>query len=289
MNSFAYLFHQFAARTGLVSTRSYLRNATEETILLGEAEVLLGKLGWQDVEHVDEISSEYWNLRELQREQDDASERLVEAKAEQEKLMTDVNDAPSELIETVTRLEEEASKNRTLYLSSLAEMQEKVNQSNKLYKRFNGLKLKLSVLKNEGLEEEQLSEIRDQLRATRDDYTKLARVIAKHKERTRELEERGTALQSEVAQAREEINQHHRARTRAIADTSKVIVEYSARVEQLEKKKRELQKEIGKFLCRECGKMDELAEVSKKFSPLLNRTRSLVESIRLNYRLADFK
>ncbi len=289
MNSFAYLFHQFAARTGIVPTRSYLRNATEEAILLAEAEVLLGKLAWQDIEHVDEVSTEYWNLRELQREQDIAHEKLTVGKADQEKLMAESNEAPTDLLDRVASIEQQVSDNRSDYLDSLAEVQKLINQSNKLYKRFNGQKLKLNVLKTEGVDEAKLAEIRDQLRATRDEYSRLARVIANDKQRTRQLEMRGTALQEEADQARDKITQHHRKRTRNIAETSKVIVEYSARIEQLEKKKRALQKDIGKFLCRECGKLEELSEVSKKFSPLIRRTRSLMESIRLNYRLADFR
>lgn len=289
MNSFAYMFHQFVARTGLVSTRSYLRNANEEAIFLGEAQVLLGKLAWQDIEHVDDISTEYWNLRELQREQNETHDKLTEAKTDQENLLAEPNDAPSEILDRAESLEQQVTTNRSEYLDSLAAVQELINQSNKLYKRFNGLKLKLNVLKNEGVDDAKLSEIRDQLRTTRDEYSKLARVIANDKKRTRQLEQRGSALQDEVTQAREEITQHHRTRTRSIAETSKVIVEYSARVEQLEKKKRDLQKDIGKFLCSECGKMEELSEVSKKFSPLIGRTRSLMQSIRLNYRLAEFR
>lgn len=289
MNSFAYLFHQFAARLGIVPTRTYLRNATEEAILLAEAEVLLGKLAWQDVEHIEDIATEYWNLRELQREQNEANEKLAEGKEFQQKLMQQPNDAPSELLERSADMEQKIAANRSEYLDSLAEVQDLINQSNKLYKKFNGLKLKLNVLKTEGVAEDSLATIRDQLRQTRDEYSRLARVIANDKERTRQLEKRGAIMQEELAQVREEITQHHRTRTRNIAETSKVIVEYSARIEQLEKKKRELQKEIGKFLCRESGKMNELAEVNRKFSPILKRTRSLMESIRLNYRLADFR
>lgn len=289
MNSFAYLFHQFAARTGIIPTRSYLRNATEEAILLAEAEVLLGKLAWQDIEHVEDISTEYWNLRELQREQNEAHEKLIEGKSRQEKLMEEPDDAPSDLLDRTASIEQQITANRNDYLDSLAEVQKLISQSNKLYKNFNGLKLKLNVLKTEGMDAPVLAEIRDQLRETRDKYSRLARVIANDKERTRQLEKRGAALQQEFAKAREEITQHQRKRTRGIAETSKIVVEYSAHIEQLEKKKRDLQKDIGKFLCKECGNNKELAEVTKKFLPLLRRTRSLRESIRLNYRLADFR
>ena len=203
--------------------------------------------------------------------------------------MEEPNDAPTELLARATNIEQQVTANRNEYLDSLAEVQKLINQSNKLYKKFNGLKLKLNVLKTEGVEEPKLAEIRDQLRATRDEYSRLARVIANDKECTRQLEKRGATLQEEFAQVRDEITQHHRTRTRSIAETSKVIVEFSARIEHLEKKKRDLQKDIGKFLCNECGKLEELAEVTKKFSPLIRRTRSLKESIRLNYRLADFR
>ena len=289
MNSFGYLFHQFAARFGLVSTRSYLRNATEEAVLLAEAQVLLGKLAWKDLEDVDDISTEYWNLRELQREQDSTQTKLSDFTKSQNALMEEPNEAPDVLTNESFQLEESIRENRSTYLDSLAEIQQEIGKSNKLYKRFNGLKLKLNVLKNEGADEADLAKIRDQLRETRDEYSSLSRVIAKKKEAASVIEEQGNELQDKAAKNREQITDHHRRRTRNIAENSKTIVEFSARIEQIEKKKRELQKDIGKFLCHNCGKQEDLAAVTKKFSPLLGRIRSLMESIRLNYRLAEFR
>jgi chromosome segregation ATPase len=285
-----YAVRTVAARFGVVAPRHYLRTATEETILLKQAEILVGKLAWQEVEHVEDLTTEYWRLRQLEAEEGRLQETLETSRQDHDRVQRQ-----SEMPETIftPKLEEingRLEKEREHLTARLQSLQEEIHKAEVLRKKFNGLKLKLSVLKAEGAPAEVLDPVRAGLHEVKSAYGDLARNVENLREEIGLLENKAKAIESEEENVRAQISHHQRTLTREVSDVSRRLVETHSRLKVIDGEKQELFGRIGKFLCRGSGaEAPELRPVIARFRPIINRARALARSIEFNRRLADFR
>ena len=224
MNRFDYATRSIAARFGVVAPRHYLRNATEETILLKEAEVLVGKMAWRDLEAVDELTAEYWRLRQLDAEERKLQELLETSRAEHERVQ-DLATKPetvfsAKLDEVQARLEAE----REVLTVRLQALQDEIKEAERLRKRFNGLKLKLTVLKAENAPPDQLESVRADLQDVKGQYGQISRQVENLREEIRLLEDKVRAVESEEQNVRAQVSHHERVLTREVSDISRRVV-----------------------------------------------------------------
>ena len=290
MNRIDYATRMIAARFGVVAPRHYLRNATEEAILLKEAEVLVGKMAWRDMENVEDLTAEYWRLRQLDTEERKLKEQVEINRSEHERvkeLATKPETVFSAKLEEVqARLESE----REILTDRLQALQEEIKGAEKLRRRFNGFKIKLSVLKAEGARPEELEVVRGQLQILKGQYGEVARQVEGLREGIRLMEEKVRAIESEEANVRGQVSHHERILTREVSEVSRRLVETNSRLAVIEGEKKELFGAIGKYLCR--GRQPDTAEtkeVVRRLGPLVIRARGLAKSIEFNRRLADYR
>lgn len=125
-------------------------DAASEMHLLKEAEAYLGKDIWQNVEDIDALSVEYWNLRKLNKERTRVAEKLeicqkelAEAHAERANLLGAATDPFQDLIDerkkVMTRLEGLARERDVI-----------VAKAREIRRSYDGAKTKQEVLEKEG-------------------------------------------------------------------------------------------------------------------------------------------
>lgn len=290
MNRFQFILRRMVARFGLVAPRHYLRTATEESLMLKEAEVLLGKIAWRELESVEELTNEYWRIRQLDTEQVKLEAKLEEARIAMTKVQEDA-DAPetiftAQLEEVQARLENE----RNNLATKLKSLQSIIQETEQVRKKFNGLKLKLTVLKCEDTSETELAKVRADLQSTKQTYADLARDVENLRGEIALQEEKVNGIETEEDGLRSRLSHRERNLTRNISDVSRRLIENNARMGVLESEKAELFTTIGRTLrSGAMGESEAYRNVLQKFHPIITRARNLAKSIEFNRRLADFK
>ncbi len=76
MTSSRYYVAHFAQAFGYFRRSHRMADAASEMHLLREAEACLGAEVWKNVEDIDALSVEYWNLRKLIKESEDVHTRM---------------------------------------------------------------------------------------------------------------------------------------------------------------------------------------------------------------------
>ena len=290
MNRLEYIAKKLAARFGLVSPRQYLRNATEEGVLLYEAEILIGKMAWQELDKVEEMSSEYWRLRQLDSEQTKLEEEREAIKKTLEKAQDGAAVPDTEFTPQLAKVRRRLENERDRLTEKLQKLQTLIQQAEAMRRRFNGSKLKLTVLKSENAPEETLQSIRNELQSVKAAYGDLAREVENIRGEIQLLEEKIKGIQSEEENLRERLGERDRRLAREVSDVSRRLLEIGSRLGIIESEKNEIFVIIGRTLRLEReSESPEYREVIQKYSPIINRARALTRSIEFNRILADFR
>ena len=77
MTSTRYMAARFAQAFGYFRRSQRMADAASETHLLREAEAYLGAMIWENVEKIEALSVEYWNLRKLIKDRDGVRAKLT--------------------------------------------------------------------------------------------------------------------------------------------------------------------------------------------------------------------
>lgn len=290
MNRLEFLARKAAARLGVVAPRHYLRNATEESILLKEAETLIGKMAWRDLEHVEELTNEYWRIRQLDAEQTKLEEERDTAKEEMDRVQDDAATPETHFTPQLEKVEARLDKERDTLTEKLRAMQDLIHKAEAVRKKFNGLKLKLSVLKGENATEQTLEGVRQELQDTKHKYGDMAREVENLRGEVQLIEEKIKGIESEMENLRARISHRERNLTREVSDVSRRLMEINSRLGILEGEKAELYCTIGRLL--RVGRDTEseaYRDVLDRFAPIIQQARALSKSIDYNRRLADFR
>ena len=206
MNSLEYIVRKSIARFGVVAPRYYLRTATEENILLKEAETIIGKMAWRDLENVEELITEYWRIRQLDTEQIKLEEDMEKAKVDLEKAKQAAAHPETvhstQLAEVLERMESE----RDQLTDKLHNLQALIHKAESVRKKFNGLKLKLTVLKAESAPAATLDAIRGDLQSVKNEYGELARGVENIRQEVKLFEEKIAGHEAEEANLRSRIS-----------------------------------------------------------------------------------
>lgn len=290
MNLLEFFVRKTAARLGVVAPRLYLRNATEESILLKEAETLIGKMAWRELEHVEELTNEYWRIRQLDAEQKKLEEDLETATAEMNRIQEAAKTPETQFSPQLEKIGMLLESEREKLTEKLKAMQDLIQAAETVRKKFNGLKLKLSVLKGEDADEQTLEGVRHDLQETKNKYGDLAREVENLRGEVKLVERKIKAIESEMDNLRGRISLRERNLTREVSDAGRRLMELNSRLAILESEKGELYATIGRLLRvgSDTGS-DAYRDVLERFDPIIQQARTLSKSIEFNRRLADFR
>ncbi len=288
MNAFSFFFKALAAKVGFSQARHHLRIASDEALLLKEAEGLVGKMTWKKLENFEDLTNEYWGLRQLDNEEKKLREELV---ANEKRLATAEDKAAQPETRFTPQLEEAQQRldaEREKLAGQLRQLDGKLRESERIRKRFNGFKLKLAVLKAEGAPDDQLTDVRQQIDDVKKEYVALAAVVEGEKRAIENTEAIIETIEQEEMNLTAQITRHERTLTVEIATIRRRLVDLNARLVVIESDRKRLHEDVGHFLCSpdNVGKPG-VKENIKDVAPVAARARSLSRSVSLHRRLAD--
>lgn len=271
MTRTGYILAKLLTSFGIAPLEKYRVSAAFEAHLMRDAEVIVGELAWDNLEKVEEISTEYWKLRKLTKKYEEIAqqvqvleEQLDESQDARARALEDVAEATKDKVDTRDKVADKVDR--------LMQEREDIQKDGRSIKRaHSGLKTKLEFLL-----EESKGEITPQASATQQDL-KLKRVqFEKIKERRDAIDERITSLQQTLQAINKEIEEENRViRERAevqfgtIGKANKELTTLRSSLGTIDTERVELCSEIGRFVIQN-SKDPEIRQAVKKHRGLLN-------------------
>ncbi len=287
MTSTQYLFYYAASALGIRSQKRRMIHAADEKHLLLEAESYLGKAIWEQVEHIEELSVEYWNLRKLMKEHDRVADvlkiqqqQLAEIHAERAGHLRATNEPFQDLLEERQNLFnslKELVTNRDMIL----------NEARDVRRLYEGRKVKQEILTNDeaSKEEEELSDIKIKIGQLRSRFSLL-------KVEGKKIADRIAEESVKIDEVDAEIMKRKLARRELASDAFQHIVDINQKISKLSSEMSVLDTQIsrlyggiGKFVSRNLAN-PECLKVCSDMQWLTFTMSALRKSITWNYKIA---
>ena len=287
MTTSRYLLARIAQAFGISRRQRRMAEAASETHLLREAEQILGERVWENVEEVEELGIEYWNLRRLYSER----ERLRSELAEAEEILTSAHDQRAALLGEKSVEQDQLELDRVNLITELEglarERDTVVGKAREIRRLYDGLKTKLEVLKEEDredvavLEKTQIRMV--ELRKQFDDLKGARDRIARDIEiRDNGLDAIDEKLDLERKKHREEASQAFQQ----IGDANRTISEHKAELGLIETRMQQLFGEIGRHISRNAATDNGCRTAARSNRQMVDVMSQLRKSINLNHRLS---
>jgi chromosome segregation ATPase len=286
MTTSRYLIARIGLAFGIQRRQRRMAEAASETHLLREAEQILGERIWENVEAVEELGIEYWNLRRLYAERERLRKQLVES----EEVLTLAHEQRAALLseKSIEQDElEEARRNLIIELEGLARERDKVVvKAREVLRVYDGLKTKLEVLEEEARSDDEIlkktqarmSELRGQFEELKKERDIVAHQIAVRDKGLDEIEQN---LDIERKKHREEAS----VAFQQIGDANRAISECKAELGVIETRMLQLFGEIGRHISRNAAVNPECRAATRSQRPMVEVMAQLRKSINLNHRL----
>ncbi len=286
MTSTKYLLCLVAQAFGYRRKNIRMSEAAEEMHLLKEAESHLGKAMWENVEGIEALSIEYWNLRKLIKERDRVTTELEIrqqqlAVAHQERAgLLGISDEPYEdlLNERLTILNslEELARQRDLIVAKARDIR----------RTYDGIKTKEEVLAKEGVSDEKdFSAITHRLVSLKAQFAELKAERQKVAEKIAEGDAKVDTIDMEILRRKKERRAKASEAFQHIGDANQEISTLRAELGVLDTQMRQLYTEIGKFISRNSTNA-ECRKASKEMQWLVDVMGALRKSILFNHKLS---
>jgi chromosome segregation ATPase len=290
MTSTRYWIARFAQAFGYNRRNHRMSDAASEMHLLQEAEAFLGSRIWKNVEQIEALSVEYWNLRKLIKEHDIAQEKLLFC----EETLQRAHDARGELLNATPESDQNLLEQRNaqlLHLEGLAKDRDSiVIEAREVRRSYVGLKMKLEVLTKEldgaASTPEEIAKVKEKLQELKDRFE----TLKKDRIKVGELIELGDKKVDAIDQQLQEHRQKRRGLAsetfQAIGERNKDISVLRAETALINTKMRHLYAEIGRYISRNAKHDPACSKASEKYHSMIDVMRALRRSITLNHRLA---
>jgi len=286
MTSTQYLVCLVAQAFGYRRKNIRMSEAAEEMHLLKEAESHLGKAMWENVEGIEALSIEYWNLRKLIKERDRVTTELEIrqqqlAVAHQERAgLLGISDEPYEdlLNERLTILNslEELARQRDLIVAKARDIR----------RTYDGIKTKEEVLAKEGVSDEKdFSAITHRLVSLKAQFAELKAERQKVAAKIAEGDAKVDTIDMEILRRKKERRAKASEAFQHIGDANQEISTLRAELGVLDTQMRQLYTEIGKFISRNSTNA-ECRKASKEMQWLVDVMGALRKSILFNHKLS---
>lgn len=285
MTNSSFLIARLAQSFGIDPRQRRMSDAASESHLLHDAEQVLGSKIWQQVEDIEELGIEYWNLR-----------RLI---ADRERLHNEITELDEQLTHAHTRraglLDADSEERRTLdqrrnelleELDGLAQHRDEVIlRAKELRRLYDGVKTKFQVLEGEGDPDaiartsERMNTLRQQfeeLRAERDD------TVARIETDSSELE----TIEQQLGFERDRTRAAASGAFQKIGEANRRLSRLKAEVGVVESKMQQLFIDIGRHVSLAAETDPACRAATRNQRALVSVMHALRKSIRLNHTLS---
>ena len=290
MTSSRYFVALFAKAFGYVRRSHRMGDAASEMHLLREAETQLGAMVWQNVEDLESLSVEYWNLRKLIKDRDlvraklvDCQERLDQAHEERASLLNSTPEVHQELFDARTALLDE--------LERLSHQRDQVvSDAREVRRAYVGLKMKLEVLTKEASDApsdpEEIRKVKARLVELKLQFAELKQARIHVGEEIAQGDEKIDLIDNEFKVQRQERRLLASAAFQVIGEGNREVSIMRAESAVLDTRMRQLFGDIGRYVSRHANQDTACAAATAKYHGLVDVMRALRRSIALNHRLA---
>jgi len=288
MNSSRYIIARLFLSFGWHRKTKWLTEAADETHLLKQAEEILGEDVWENVENIEAVSVEYWNIRKLKIEVDKLKAVIQQVDKELHSTREDRNQILSKTNQACQALEEE----RLQYIQESEKLIEKRDQmiaeAKSVKRQYDAANTKIQVLLAEGgghdevifSEKQKIEGLKVKFAKLKEERELIGVEIQKVNQKIQHVEE---ALGDDQKRLREEASNVYHEMGKANRDISKLASELA----MIEQKMQDYYAVIGKYVSIYASSDSECAEIAKKYHKLLVQMQSLRTSIELNHKLAS--
>lgn len=288
MNTSRYIIARLFQSFGLHQKTRRLSDAADEMHLLKQAEEILGEDVWEEVEEIEEISVEYWNIRKLHMQRQklkdqiaDASDILSTSQEERNTALVETNQACQHLEEKRDTYTEEAKK-----LSN--ERDGILEQARVTRRKYEASKMKIQVLSEESADNKEviqdeykrLNEFKEEFAQLKEERDGVAVKIKDIEEKISKIvaiiEEDRVRLRNEASNAYQNIGKANQDMSKLVAEVGLIDVDL-----------KEHYVAIGNYVSTNVGVDPICKKVCKQHTNLIAQMHSLRTSIALNHKLVS--
>lgn len=287
MTQSRYLIASLLQNFGVRRKARRMTDAAFEMHLMQDGEEILGAYCWRNIEHIEELSMEYWKLRRLEGEEANLLSKVREA----EKTLVDAQKQRASYLDRSKGQGEDYLDERNTLLVSIEEVNKErdslMAEAIRTKKKHSALKRKVKVLQEEGLDEEA------EIRKGREELASLREIFTADKERLNSLNEKSTHLEDRLDQIQGkinlEVNYSKGEATEAFSRITKAnrdITKHKVELGVLQAEQGVLFREVGRFL-NVNSKRKDCRKACRQHRGILEQTRLLFQSIELNRKLVE--
>ena len=286
MNAFGYVYRRVLWQFGIKRVKKRWEIANKELQVLKEAEDLLGRVAWREADDVDELTGEFWQLRNIEGQEQELENEIERLTDENEGLEDEIFDLTEDLHEEIDQLVEqrnEVAEDVDQYLLEIEEIREEAAE---IRRRFDGHKVKYKVLKEQNGSEEDLENIQGVLKELREQFNERKDLTISRNEQIESVETRLLQVDEAIHAKRTEIGQKTAKISQKIGENSKRLADCMAKLGAYERERSDLQSKIGLYLSANPTGTPGLRKATQRHMDLVGRINYFRKSIQYNQRLA---
>ncbi len=282
-----YIIASLLQHFGVRRKSKRMTDAAFESHLMRDGEEILGAYCWENTEHIEELSMQYWSLRKLKR----AEVSLLAKIKKSDSILISAQKQRASEVDRANHLDEIFLDERTTLFESVEELSKDrdviIAEAAQTKKRHAALKMKVKVL-----QEEDFSQESSEIQKSRHELAALRETFSNDKIRLEIIDSQLEQLKDQLDQIKGKID----LETRSINGTSDVfsriskanrdITKHRADLGIIQEEQATLFHDVGRFLNINSTRID-CREACRGHKLIQEQTRLLQESIELNQKLVD--
>jgi chromosome segregation ATPase len=281
-----YIIASLLQHFGVRRKSKRMTDAAFETHLMQDGEEILGAYSWENIEHIEELSMQYWSLRRLKRSEEGLLAEIKEA----EKILAEGQKDRASEVDRSKILGEAFLDERTTLFESIEEVNKDrdiiIAEAAQTKRRHSALKMKVKVLQEEELQES--SEIQN----ARKELAVLRETFANDKNRLDIIDAQSAQLKYQLGQIQGKIDLESDSMSGTsevfsrISKANRDITKIRADLGLIQEEQAILFRDVGRFLNINSTRID-CREACQGHGGIQEQTRLLQQSIDLNQKLVD--
>jgi chromosome segregation ATPase len=281
-----YYFARLGQAFGFARKNHRLSDAASEMHLLREAEAHLGASVWKKVDGIEALSVEYWNLRKFIKEMNRVQAALVVCQAK----LDQAHEDRATFVNFIPELTEQLTAQRLGILAELetlvVQRDDIVAEAREVRRTYDGLRMKLEVLTQEGATPQQIAQVKSRLVTLKSEFAALKQRRLDIGQEIEVSDAKADAVSAELGEKKNEHRAHATEAFQVIGDANKEISALRAESGALEIQMQQLYTEIGRFVSRYAAQDPACAAAVASHRGIVEVMQALRDSITLNHRLA---
>ena len=286
MNAFGYVYRRVLWQFGIKRAKKRWEVANRELQVLKEAEDLLGRVAWREADEVEELTGEFWQLRNIEGQELALNEEIDKLREENEDLEDQIFDITEDLHDEIDKLVEQRNEVAEDVDSYLVEIEEIREEAAEIRRRFDGHKVKFKVLKEQNGSEEDLEAIQSTLKTLREQFNERKEMTIQRNAQIEDVEKRLLAVDETIHAKRTDIGKRTAKISQKIGENSKRLADCMAQIGAYERERGELQSKIGLYLSANPEGSPGLRKATERHMDLVGKINYFRKSIQYNQRLA---